>query len=63
MVNEQFRYNKCFSYFTAWTSNPFDAADHAIDWVFGPGLLSYAAAPCEDTCYGCAMHGMQSGLS
>uniref|UniRef100_A0A2N9GKJ0 Major facilitator superfamily (MFS) profile domain-containing protein n=1 Tax=Fagus sylvatica TaxID=28930 RepID=A0A2N9GKJ0_FAGSY len=33
---------------------------HAIDWVFGPGLLSYAAAPCEDTCYGCAMHGMQS---
>ncbi|KAH9731914.1 Ascorbate transporter [Citrus sinensis] len=35
-------------------------ADHAIHWVFGTSLLSHTAEPCQDSCNGSAMHGMQS---
>lgn len=40
----------------------FKYADHAIHWVFGTSLLSHTAEPCQDSCNGSAMHGMQSGL-
>jgi len=38
-------------------------ADHAIDRVSGSRLFSYTTEPCQNTCYGSIVHGMQSGLS
>lgn len=36
--------------------------DNAVDRILGPCFLSYTAEPCQDTCNGSALYGLQSGL-